>query len=189
MLFADANSQYEQSIDYKDDQLVIIGSIDPVFVRRIKAAYQLAPRNQPITTFTITSSGGDVEAALDLGEFIFKHQLSVYIPELCLSSCANYLFTAGKEKVITNQTILGWHGGALQKNLRSDPNLTEQQLFNLQKKETDFFQLIKVDQRICTLGQEPPYNFEGFWRYRLHKLNNMGVKNIIIRKLPMKTIK
>lgn len=178
MLFADANSQYEQSIDYKDDQLVIIGSIDPIFVRRIKAAYQLAPRNQPITTFTITSYGGDVEASIDLGEFIFKHRLSVYIPELCLSSCANYLFTAGNKKIITNQTILGWHGGALQKNLRSVPNLTEQQLFNLQKKETDFFQLIKVDQRICTLGQEPPYNFKGFWNYDLIDLEDFGLKKI-----------
>lgn len=177
----DTDSSTTQSIQYQDQHLVIIGSIDTVFVQRIKAAYQIAPRSQPITTLEITSTGGDVEAAIDLGEFIFNHQLSVYIPELCLSSCANYLFTAGKEKIITNQTVLGWHGGALQKNLISDSNLTEQQLLHLQKKEKEFFQLIKVDQRICTLGQEPPYNLEGFWDYSLIDLKIMRLSNIHIK--------
>lgn len=176
--YGDTDLSTRQSIQYQDQHLVIIGSIDTVFVQRIKAAYQIAPRSQPITTVEITSTGGDVEAAIDLGEFIFNHQLSVYIPELCLSSCANYLFTAGKEKIITNQTVLGWHGGALQKNLRSDSNLTKGQLLHLQKKEKEFFQLIKVDQRICTLGQEPPYNIEGFWNYDLIDLEDFGLKKI-----------
>jgi hypothetical protein len=183
--YADTDFSTTQSIQYQDQHLVIIGSIDTVFVQRIKAAYQIAPRSQPITTLEITSMGGDIEAAIDLGEFIFNHKLSIYIPELCLSSCANYLFTAGKEKIITPNTVLGWHGGALQKNLRSDSNLTERQLLHLQQIEKEFFQLIKVDQRICTLGQEPPYNIEGFWDYNLTDLeifNLSRVKIVTIKK-------
>lgn len=176
--FGDTDFSTTQSIQYQDQHLVIIGSIDTVFVQRIKAAYQIAPRSQPITTFEITSTGGDVEAAIDLGEFIFKHQLSVYIPELCLSSCANYLFTAGKEKIITPNTVLGWHGGALQKSLSKNPILNKESLKKLRVKEKEFFQLIKVDQMICTLGQEALYNIQQFWTYNLIDLEKMGVNNI-----------
>jgi hypothetical protein len=178
--YADTDFSTTQSIQYQDQHIVIIGSIDTVFVQRIKAAYQIAPRSQPITTLEITSTGGDVEAAIDLGEFIFNNQLSVYIPELCLSSCANYLFTAGKEKIITPNTVLGWHGGALQKNLKSNSNLTERQLLHLQKQEKYFFQLIKVDQRICTLGQEAPHKIRDFWNYSLADLKKMGLRHIEI---------
>lgn len=166
-----------QSIQYQGPHLVIIGSIDTVFVQRIKAAYQIAPRNQAITTFEITSLGGDIEAAISLGEFIFKHQLSVYIPEVCLSSCANYLFTAGKDIILSSNAVLGWHGGAQQKNLTT--NNPDHKIFKkIQDKELAFFQLINVDQKICTLGQNPPYNIQGFWDYSLTDLDILGLKTI-----------
>lgn len=193
-----------QSIQYKGSHLVITGTMDWVFVNRIKAAYQIAPKTlsdsgdtiNSITTFEITSPGGEIEPSISLGEFIFNNQLSVYLPDICLSSCANYLFTAGKTKILNEDTVLGWHGGAEQQSFLtdiqsiSDPNLRQQQLTwltNLRQKEHDFFQLIGVDQKICTLGQSEPYNIEGFWDYSIDDLKSFGITHIKYKKTLLDT--
>jgi len=62
------------------------------------------------TWLTVNSRGGSVEYGLELGEWIVENGLSVYIPQLCASSCANYVFTAGKQVVLNENAIIGWHG-------------------------------------------------------------------------------
>ena len=49
-----------------------------------------------------------------IGEWVFDHQLDVIVDELCFSSCANYIFTAGKNKIIGKDAIVGWHGSEQQ---------------------------------------------------------------------------
>lgn len=65
------------------------------------------------TWLAIHSGGGDVKYGLDLGEWIFENELNVYIQDFCASSCANYVFTAGKQVVLNENAIVGWHGSPI----------------------------------------------------------------------------
>ena len=51
---------------------------------------------------------------MKIGLWIFDHELDVIVDELCFSSCANYIFTAGKNKIIEKDAIVGWHGSEQQ---------------------------------------------------------------------------
>lgn len=125
-------------------------------------------------TLTITSDGGDVEASMELGTWIFEKGLDVYIPEYCMSSCANYVFTAGKRKVLGDTALLIWHGGSTQEDLVGDPYAKpayvpgvvtrtryeelEDSLVRWQRLESKFFAMIGVDQDITVLGQRSGYD-------------------------------
>lgn len=64
----------------------------------------------------VSSEGGDVEAGMELGTWIIKNELDVEIGSYCISSCANYVFLAGKKKILNAKSLLGWHGGVLQRS-------------------------------------------------------------------------
>ncbi len=67
-----------------------------------------------ITAIRINSPGGITDQGMLIGEWIFDHELDVIVEELCFSSCANYIFTAGKNKIIGKDAIVGWHGSEQQ---------------------------------------------------------------------------
>ena len=81
--------------------------------------------NKPVL-FQITSLGGGINAGLQLGEWIVENNLDVSVPEYCVSSCANYVFLAGKTKMLGKHAYLIWHGGAhqpgLAESLKSNAN-------------------------------------------------------------------
>ena len=62
------------------------------------------------TTVVLTSRGGDVEAALDIANAIHDRGLDVVVRGHCVSSCANYLFLAGRNRMIEPDSFLGFHG-------------------------------------------------------------------------------
>jgi hypothetical protein len=146
---------------------------------------------------SITSWGGDVEGGIPLGSWVFDRGLDVEVPEHCFSSCANYVFPAGKHKKLGHHAWVAWHGGITQDWTRH----LEKQLAEIDEKyhaevrkkfeevrstvahdETEFYAKIGVDQRITTLGQMPPYkgNYKGYlgWDYSIDDLETLGVRNI-----------
>ena len=60
----------------------------------------------------ITSGGGDAKTAMRIGEYIASHQIDIVVEGRCVSSCANYLFLAAKNKTVRPGAWLGFHGGA-----------------------------------------------------------------------------
>ena len=71
-------------------------------------------KEDQITAIRINSSGGITDHGIRIGEWIFDHGLDVIVDELCFSSCANYIFPAGKNKIIEKDAIVGWHGSEQQ---------------------------------------------------------------------------
>jgi hypothetical protein len=65
----------------------------------------------------IRSSGGDVDLGMDLAEWVLERGLDVEVDGPCLSSCANYIFPAGRRKVIAPGGVVAWHGSARQTNM------------------------------------------------------------------------
>jgi hypothetical protein len=149
-------------------------------------------------TLTITSGGGDVEAGMELGTWIFAKGLDVYIPRYCISSCANYVFTAGQRKILDDTALLIWHGGATQADLLSEssclpPGSCDEEemrnhladyLTNLQRLESEFFAMIGVDQDITVLGQRSGYDCRESgsigWYYSVPDMAELGVTNVRI---------
>ncbi len=61
-------------------------------------------------TLILNSTGGRMDAALDIGSTLVKNKsLTVVVRGICASSCANYLFLAGHTRRIEHG-IVGFHG-------------------------------------------------------------------------------
>jgi len=69
-------------------------------------------------TFVVKESGGgDGAAALAIGILIRRHHWAVEVVDLCASSCANFIFPAGKTKYLNQHSLLLFHGGPYQENM------------------------------------------------------------------------
>lgn len=133
------------------------------------------------TAIVIESIGGGAGAAMELGNWMLDHELDVRVDTYCYSSCANYIFLAGRNKLLASHASLMWHGGTMQPIDRAElehllddmlsaliPEAREavlaehprEQLINkldqsrleLIARESRFFARIGVDQRITILG-------------------------------------
>lgn len=133
------------------------------------------------TALLIESYGGGAAAAMRLGMWMLDNELDVKVDRYCYSSCANYVFLAGRNKYLSPHASLMWHGGTTQPINRSDlehllddmlgalepeardavlANRSRERLLELLEmsrleliaRETEFFRRIGVDQRITVLG-------------------------------------
>ena len=77
-----------------------------------KELYEYYKNNVSVKTESVivTSLGGEVEYGLMIGNDIFDRKLNVIVRDYCFSSCANYIFLAGKKKIIEKDSVLGFHG-------------------------------------------------------------------------------
>ena len=148
-----------------------------------QAVYELYEEASPKpTTLVVESIGGAAGAAMQLGNWMLDHQLDVRVDTYCYSSCANYIFLAGRNKLLASHASLMWHGGVTQplgrpemEHLLDDmlsaledeareavlaerprERLLEQMeasRLELVARETRFFERIAVDRRITVLGR------------------------------------
>ena len=65
--------------------------------------------NSNIKNIIVDSGGGLTDAGLSIGEIIANSNVNIEVQGVCMSSCANYIFTAGKNKII-NKGVVGFHG-------------------------------------------------------------------------------
>ena len=92
--------------------VVIRGDMDIDFYERFLDAVR--GKEDTIRTVHIDSGGGVTTEGIKLGEWMFERKVDVVVENLCFSSCANYVFTAGKNKTIKSDSIVGWHGSEQQ---------------------------------------------------------------------------
>ncbi|NVE01889.1 peptidase [Massilia sp. BJB1822] len=174
-----------------------------------KALELLNAQAAAITTLSIRSGGGPTEVGMELGRLVRKHKLRVKVMEFCFSSCANYVFTAAPQKIVSNFAVVGYHGGETSSDFQFDDEqeakfdalpaeqraAARQQLIDAIKRgrapqaeqERLYFQEIGVQQRITTLGELPEYaksryaegNSPG-WTYSIDDFAKLGVTNITV---------
>lgn len=95
--------------------LFYAGPITPEGVARARALLEASPQ---VRELVVHSGGGDVVAGMDLGDLVHARGLDVRVSGgLCMSSCANYVFTAGRRKTIEPGSLVVWHGSMLQEGL------------------------------------------------------------------------
>jgi hypothetical protein len=72
--------------------------------------YYNAKISKNIKKIIVTSLGGDVKYGIYIGKDIYDRNLDVVVRDYCFSSCANYIFLAGRKKTIEKNSIIGFHG-------------------------------------------------------------------------------
>jgi hypothetical protein len=167
------------------DTLVYRGGLSKAANEQIFKLYeeaQLKPR-----LLKVTSGGGDVHLGMDLGEWVFRNALNVEVVDHCFSSCANYVFTAGKTKLLNSDAVLFWHGGAYQPDLELQLKDAGEAgaafLSALRTREDSFFRMIGVNQAVTTYGQTAPHvvrppNTAG-WDLSIEGMAKLGITNIV----------
>lgn len=157
-----------------------------------------------IKWLSITSKGGEVNEGMSLGSIVFDHKLNVAVDKYCLSSCANYVFSAAPAHRISKHALIGFHGGVsgmkhqiatlisslpAQEQDATEANLRSYMQAALSR-EKQFFEKIGVEQRITTLGQLTRYDaipnqseFFG-WYYSIEDMARLGVNNIEVTDPP-----
>jgi len=98
----------------EDDAIVYRGEILPEANAQVR---ELLAGAIGIEWLRITSVGGDVRLGMDLGELVREHGLNVKVVDYCASSCANYVFPAGRRKLLPADSAVVWHGSAIQAGL------------------------------------------------------------------------
>lgn len=178
-------------------ELVYTGDVTDDANQRLFALYD-SLATKP-TVFLVQSAGGVVEQGLDLGSWLHANKLDVKVTGYCLSSCANYVFTAGRRKIVGNGALIGFHGGissehfALDDASRAayDAMTSEQQAAFWASVKSDqqptlereqaFFNMIGVRQDITTYGQATRFkqDMKGVvWTYSEAGFKRLGVSGI-----------
>jgi hypothetical protein len=159
--------------------------------------------SRQLTKIILDSLGGEPIAAMRLGDWIFSKSLDVQVEKTCMSSCANYLFTAGAKKIVLTPGIVGWHGSALQKNfvdrdrIFSDIEMRLAKSEKISENESDllgnaasyadykysqrsrplqavFYKKLQAVEYLTRAGQEPR-NLRAIWTFGPTELKAFGV--------------
>ncbi len=166
------------------DTITFEGRIDD----RTAAEFLRLLQDPAITRLVITSRGGLVAPALDMAEAIHARGLDVVVPEDCLSSCANYIFPAGRRKTLGWPGAVAWHGNMthvvyLQQSGQaswSEPLMAEAR--QLARRETDFFRRLGMDGFLCWFGKIAPYDVEAFYYVSVQDMEKFGIRDVTVRE-------
>ncbi len=191
-----------------DGELVYAGALDTLANRRLFRLYESLKEKPKV--LSIQSVGGSVLTGISLGSWVRANSLDVKVLEYCLSSCANYVFPAGRRKIVSNFALIGYHGGAnsayLGISAASKKVLAEQprsegfrkmadsmlkSVRNQAQQELAFLKILGVDVDLVSRGQEDRYQglFKEHpktkgWTYSAADFERMGVHRIDVINPP-----
>jgi hypothetical protein len=170
-------------VERQGDAIVFRGRIDDAAATTFLQLLQ----DPGVRRLVITSPGGLVVPALDMAEALYARGLDVEVPEACLSSCANYVFLAGRQKLLGGPAAVGWHGNMthvlhlqqIGEGRWSGPEIAAARL--LAQRESSFFQRIGVDGFVCWFAKLPPYSVEDFYALTPPDMAFFGIRDVSVR--------
>jgi hypothetical protein len=190
-------------------ELNYIGKLSREANQKLFALYDSLPTKP--SRLLVRSVGGETHNGMELGAWIHEHRLDVKVLEYCLSSCANYVFTAGVHKTVSNFALIGYHGGPSRPEFTFD-KATQAEFDSMPQDKRDafmadmkadlakdavteaaFFLAVGVRQEITTLGQQDKYKSlksrfpdAQVWTYSLDDFARLGVHDITVINPPWK---
>ena len=148
-------------------------------------------------TLVIDSAGGEVEAGIKLGQWLHSRGMDVTVKGVCLSSCANYVFTAGKHKTVLPGSVVAWHGNyhhldktglwrddvALRMRRDGEDEMTavrkvRAQVDKLVGLEKAFFKQVAVNEYLCWAGKRKPFSAPDYYTLSADDMQRFGVKHV-----------
>lgn len=170
------------TVETHDDGIVFVGRID----ERSATEFLELVAQPGIRRLVITSRGGLVAPALDIAAAVYEHGLDVEVPTVCYSSCANYIFPAGRRKVLGRRGAVAWHGNmahVLHESSQGHASWTAQEIESarmLAAREATFFERIGVDGYVCWFAKLPPYDVEDFYYLSPADLARFGIGDVVV---------
>lgn len=160
------------------------------------------PHPDKIESISINSMGGDVEAALDIADWMWENHINITIRTVCASACANYLFPAARNKFIGKDSYLLLHGGvnSPEKEFQLDTNkdfsrnsfFESPEVKKIKSRELIFYHKINVDSKYPYCPQlEENYSDkfpEKWFSYEPLSLEKFGISNIHYANSPSQWI-
>lgn len=136
----------EAAIKVEGTTVSYVGQISESNVERFLRAVD----GKKVSVLIIASSGGEVNAGMKMGEWVFDNHVDIVVDRMCMSSCANYVFTAGRSKTINKNAIVAWHGSILQETGMSDEDVRAETIKGYNKLPEDERKKIDVE---AVIGQ------------------------------------
>ncbi len=104
------------TVQIQGDTIYYTGNFSKASTVAFDAAVAGIRRGQ-LTRLVISSGGGDTVAGRHVGRWVRDMGLVVEADVICFSSCADYIFPAGRARVIRADAFVGWHGNERQFHL------------------------------------------------------------------------
>jgi hypothetical protein len=98
------------------DTVTYTGNFSKASTKAFDAAVAGITRGQ-VTRLVISSGGGDTVEGRHVGRWVSDMGLVVEVDVICFSSCADYVFPAGRARIIRADAFVGWHGNERQFHL------------------------------------------------------------------------
>lgn len=168
------------SVTRFDDTVVYFGELTSDGLDHLKSTDRGTAK-----ALLIRSGGGDVSVGMDFGDWVFERGLDVIVDEVCLSSCANYVFTAGRRKFILPGALVAWHGNTRQNSAvttidalpRAQQGQARKSLFEWRTREAAFYQKIGVSECLDRIGIDA-LGVHGLYTMSREDLGKFGVKDV-----------
>jgi membrane-bound inhibitor of C-type lysozyme len=188
-------------VHIKGSDIFYIGGVSPEGYRLLRETTEAAVTKP--TRLVINSGGGPIEDGLDIGNWLYDNGLDILVVEKCMSSCANYIFPAAKNKEISDGAVVAWHGslsdpleeGDLEESLkivdRKFPDLPAPQREKMKEqvrisfarykqehavRQKEFFKKIGVDENVTLLG--PSHGAVDFYFISVEDMKRFGITNV-----------
>lgn len=101
------------TVRVQGDTIYYTGNFSKASSAAFDAAVAGISRGQ-LTRLVISSGGGDTVEGRHVGRWVRDRALVVEVDVICFSSCADYVFPAGRARVIRADAFVGWHGNERQ---------------------------------------------------------------------------
>lgn len=143
-----------------------------------------------IKKISINSVGGDAKSALQIGFYVYHNDIDIDVRSVCASACANYIFPAGKQKHLGNDSYLLWHGGVngpekelnVSGGISRDDFLKLPEIKEIRKEDVVFYKKIGVAIQLSFCPQlKDDYNEkfpEKWFSYTPEDMGKFGMRNI-----------
>lgn len=174
-------------VSVQGDAIVFEGRILPASARAFLDALEAHPEARRVV---ITSGGGQVLSALDMGEAIHARGLDVDVPLVCRSSCANYIFPAGRRKYLGHPLAVGWHGNmthVLFQQLTGETHYSDSEMEGareLVRREYAFYPRIGVDGFVAWFGKIAPYEIANYYTLAADDMARFGITDVEVGSGP-----
>lgn len=178
------------SVALEGEWIVYSGHVHEDLNRQARELYQ---QNPGVRGIRISSPGGVVDYGLELGEWMLEHQLDVYVDRDCYSSCANYVFLAGVNKILATDALVGWHGSTRQwqdvndmcDSVRTERSECRKLGKALREREDAFFKALGLSPLIPVIGLADGANYRrvgrfSSWTYSLETMQALGIGGIAV---------
>jgi hypothetical protein len=102
-----------------------------------------------------------------IGQWVHDMGLVVEVDKVCFSSCANYIFPAGRGRVIRADSFVGWHGNerAFEVSARRSGKTLEDFMLSM----------LEPSLAKSTLEQRPDFRDQWGWGFTLADMEKLGL--------------